>query len=402
MMVRSICIAIIAECCLASFVSADTVELSGGGHLTGEVSRKPDSVIVRVDDEIQVALPASRVRRVVDSDQLATYRQRVALAGDDAELQYQLAIWCVTSSNVPGDSRHYKVHHLRRAIALDPEHAKARAGLGFKKQNGKWVQTSDLMRGRGMISNAGRWELPESVAIEDYQDVSNVNAKKWIKEVKRLVMSVQKNTKKSPEALATLLAIDDPLASGAIAEQFDDSRERGNQSREMRLMWVKLLGKFRDSVSVQTLVKAGLVEDDEVIREAAFEQLLKYGAGSAVATYVPYLQQNDNHLVNRAARALSWFPDPELALVYVDALVTSHKSEQAPSSAINAGFGDVGGGLQTGGTKRVYVQQRNNPAVLALLREIEPEVDYGYDDQAWREHFASKRASFSGDLRRDL
>ena len=101
MMVRSICIAIIAECCLTSFVSADTVELSGGGHLTGEVSRKPDSVIVRVDDEIQVALPASRVRRVVDSDQLATYRQRVALAGDDAELQYQLAIWCVTSSNVP-------------------------------------------------------------------------------------------------------------------------------------------------------------------------------------------------------------------------------------------------------------------------------------------------------------
>ena len=198
-----------------------------------------------------------------------------------------------------------------------------------------------------------------------------------------------------------MLAIEDPLASSAIAEQLNESRGRGKQSRDMRMMWVRLLGKFRDSVSVQTLVKAGLIEDDEVIREAALKQLLEYGAGSAVATYLPYLKQNDNRLVNRAARALLWFPDPELSLTYVDALVTSHKSEQAPSSAINAAFGDGAGGLQTGGQKKVYIQKRNNSAVLALLRKIESEVDYGYDDQAWREHFASKRGSFSGDMRRD-
>lgn len=383
-------------------VSADTVEISGGGHLTGEVSRKPDSVIVRVDDEIHVALPASRVRRVVDSDDLAAYRELAAKAGENAELHYQLAVWCVTGSNVPGDSKHYRSHHLQRAITLDSEHAKARAGLGFKKQNGKWVRTSDLMRGRGMISRAGRWELPESVAIEEYQQDTDVNAKKWIKEVKRLVTLLLRNTKKSPEALASLQAIVDPLASNAIADQLNDSRERGNQSRDLRMLWVRLLGKFRDSVSVQTLVQAGLMEDDEVIREAALDQLVKYGAGSAVATYLPCLTKNDNQLVNRAARALAWFPDPELAMNYVDALVTSHKTEQAPSSAINAGFGDGGGGLQTGGKKKVYVQTRKNPAVLALLQAIEPEVDYGYDEQRWREYFANKRSTYSGDLRRDL
>lgn len=383
-------------------VRADTVEISGGGHLTGEASRKPDSVIVRVDDEIHVALPASRVRRVVDSEQLEAYRVRATQAGNDAELHYQLAVWCVTGSNVPGDSKHYRDHHLKRAITLNPEHAKARAGLGFKKQNGKWIRTSDLMRGRGMISRAGRWELPESVAIEDYQQDTDVNAKKWIKEVKRLVALVLRNTKKSPEALAELQAIEDPLASSAIAEQLTDSRERGNQSRTLRMLWIRLLGKFRDSVSVKTLVEAGLLEEDDVIREAALDQLVQYGAGSAVATYLPCLTKNDNVLVNRAARALAWFPDPELAMNYVDALVTTHKTEQAPSSAINAGFGDGGGGLQTGGKKKVYVQTRKNPAVLALLQAIEPEVDYGYDEQRWREHFANKRSTFSGDLRRDL
>ena len=236
------------------FASGDTVEISGGGHLTGDASRKPDSVIVRVDDEIHVALPVSRVRRVIDSDQLEAYRTRATKAGDDAEAHYQLAVWCVTGSNVPGDSKHYRAHHLQRAITLDPEHAKARAGLGYKKQNGKWIRTSDLMRGRGMISRAGRWELPESVAIEDYQQDTDVNAKKWVKEVKRLVALVLRNAKKSPEALASLQAIQDPLASTAIAAQLIDSRERGNQSRSLRMLWIRLLGTFRDAVSVKTLV----------------------------------------------------------------------------------------------------------------------------------------------------
>jgi hypothetical protein len=252
-----------------------------------------------------------------------------------------------------------------------------------------------------MISRAGRWEMPESVAIEDFQQDTDVNAKKWIKEVKRLVALVLRNSKKSPEALAALQAIEDPLAASAIADQLNESRERGNQRREMRMLWIRLLGKFRNSVSVRTLVQAGLVEE-EVIREAALDLLVEYGSGSAVATYLACLTKNDNQLVNRAARALTWFPDPELAMNYVDALVTTHKTEQAPSSAINAGFGDGGGGLQTGGKKKVFVQTQNNRDVLSLLQMIEPDVDYGYDEQRWREHFANKRSKFSGDLRRDL
>ena len=127
------------------------------------------------------------------------------------------------------------------------------------------------MRGRGMISRAGRWEMPESVAIEDFQQDTDTNAKKWIKEVKRLVALVLRNSKKSAEALAALEAIEDPLAASAIADQLNESRERGNQRREMRMLWIRLLGKFRNSVSVRTLVQAGLVEDDEVIREAALD-----------------------------------------------------------------------------------------------------------------------------------
>lgn len=380
---------------------ADTVELSGGGQLDGKVQQRGDLVIVAIDDEIQIAVPASRVRRVVTGDQLAEYRQRVIAAGDDAEAHYQLAIWCVTGTNVPGDSQQYKRYHMARAVELDPDHTKARAALGYTRNEGKWVLTSELMRGRGMITRGGRWELPESLAIEDFQDATDVESKKWIKEVTRLVAVVTRGSAKSGEAMETLKGINDPHAAAAVARQLLESQGNQTQSRALRLLWVDLLGRFRNMTAVEALVRTGVDENDSVVRERALEKLQEYGSSSAVATYLPMLKSNDNKIVNRAARALSWFPDPELALTYIESLVTTHKRQSAPGPGMQVGFGDGGGGLSTGGQPKVVVERRTNPAVLALVKTIEPDADYGYDEQAWLQHFANKRTKFSGDLRRD-
>jgi hypothetical protein len=106
-------------------------------------------------------------------------------------------------------------------------------------------------------------------------------------------------------------------------------------------------------------------------------------------------------LVNRAAQALTWFPDPELAMTYVEALVTTHKQEFAPGPGMQVGFGDGGGGMQAGGKKQVKIDHLNNPAVLSLLQLVEPEADFGYDERAWQSYLASRRSAYSGDLRRD-
>ena len=62
------------------------MELSGGGHLSGKVERKDDFIVVQIDDSIQIAIPASRVKRIVNTDQLAAYRELAAKVGDDAEI----------------------------------------------------------------------------------------------------------------------------------------------------------------------------------------------------------------------------------------------------------------------------------------------------------------------------
>ncbi len=388
---------------------ADTVELSGGGHLTGEVTRLADqkTVVVKVDDEIRVALPASRVRRVVMSSQLSEYEQNVIKAGDDAELNYQLGIWCVRTTNFPGDSDHYKRYHMRRAIELDPNHAEARASLGYKKEKGEWVRVADLMRRRGMISVNGQWQLPESVAMEEAQSAAEVQAKKWIKEVSRRTGILMSGKGKTNEAWESLKAINDPLAAAAIAWQLKEYRGTRAQSRDLRSLWITLLGRFHNLESVKALVLAGIDEPDAMIREAALTELQQFGWDSAVATYLPMLKSNDNVIVNRAAHALSWFPDPELALTYVDALRTTHKQEILPGAAMQVGMGGQvgggggGGGLAMGGKKVVMVTEKQNPSVLGLLNTIEPDVNLGYDEQAWREYFAAKLTNYQGDLRRD-
>lgn len=384
---------------------ADTVELSGGGHLTGKVKRLSDKkvVIVQVDDDVRIAIPESRVRRVIASSQMSAYEQHAIKAGNDAELHYKLAIWCVKAKNFPGDSNHYKRYHMERAIEIDPDHEEARASLGYKKEKGEWVRTADLWRRRGMILVGGRgWQLPEAVLSKQLQSEAAVTLKTWNKEVNRLVLVVLRGKGKVDAALASLSAIEDPLAAEAIARQLNDSRGTREQSRDLRLLWVKLLGRFRNGDSIQALVLAGINEPDDYVREAALTELLEYGGGSATSTYLPMLKSNDNKIVNRAARALSWFPDPELALTYVDALTTTHTTEIAPGAGMQVGLGgDGNGGLAMGGKKQVITRTKQNPSVLGLLNEIEPEVNYGYDEQRWREHFAARLTAFDGDLRRD-
>ena len=391
---------------------ADSVELTGSGQLTGKAARKGDLVIVSIDDDIQVAFPSSRVSRVVESTQLTKYKSLAKDVGDDANAHYQLARWCKAAGNVPGLSQYYTRFHMQRAVELNPNHAEARASLGYTKNEGKWVLKTDLMRSRGMIFKSGRWVIPEAASLEDSVDESDKESKLWIREIAKLVKIVMKGSRpenrKYNEALGKLKAIEDPLAAGAIALQFEGSRGNGSQPVQLRRLWISLLGQFKTSASVRALVKAGIDEPDLDLREMALSELLQYGSGTAIANYKRTMlsSKSSNDLINRAARALSFFPaDRELAMQYINALVTTHTQEIAPSGNMNATFGGGGGGmggLSSGSKAKKISERKSNPSVLSLVKKTVPEVDFGYDEVKWRNYLANQKLSYSGDLRRDL
>jgi HEAT repeats len=411
--VRVLATALVCLPVFASWAQADTVELSSGGGLEGAASRKSDFVVVTVDEGLQIAIratPGGPVKQLISSSQLETYRAKAEEAGSDPELNYQLYLWCQKRGNLPNHRKAYGDFHLERTIAADPDHTLARAALGYLKHDGQWVLGTELMKERGMVKQNDRWELPEAIALKDSSESNDTRSKLWIRDLARHVKSILRNSKPD-EAWVAIRSIDDPLVAPAMGLQLmEPSVIKSPVGRDLRMLFIEKLSQFKTATATQTLVKLGLSDADPLIREAALEALQKYefGSSSAVATYLPLLRSNDNEMVNAAARALSWFPDPELALLYTEALVTEHKTVIQPGPGISTGFGgnESGnsggmGGISTGGKAQVIMQRKQNPAALALIKTIEPDQNFGYDQQAWREYFAAMKNSYRGDLRRD-
>lgn len=385
---------------------ADTVELSGGGHIASDTVRSNESegqrayVAAKLDDDIWVQVPRSRVRRLLASRELGEYRQLAAAAAaqGDADAHYELARWCKAQRSLPLEEQYR--FHLSRAVELDPNHSRARAALGYVEHEGSWIKIAELQRSRGLVSVKGRWVLPEAASMDRAQEDAERSAKHWAKEIVRLRKMVLRGNE---DAFAELAGIDDPLASFGVARELAESRGNESQSRQLRKLWVDLLGKFRTSTSVEALVLAALKENDPVIRDLAINQLHDYGASSAIATLMPMLRSNNKRDVRAAAAALTRFPaQPWRAFDYIDALVTTHKKIIPPGPGTQVGFDNFGGGgLKTGGKPVEITERQQNPDVLSLLKEIEPDVDYGFNESRWKLHFAEKWASYNGELRRD-
>lgn len=385
-------------------VSADTIELGGQVQVDGEIIRRTETgtkphMIVQIDPELRIAVPLSRVRKTISDQDLSWYQSAAEQAGDDPEAHYQLARQCKAKGLLP-----QRDFHFQRVIELDPNHSKARYALDYALDGNEWVPYDQLQRQRGLILAEGKWQVPAVYARHKAQEDADAAAKVWIREFTRLRSVYLRNDKRSADALASIEAIEDPMASLAFAEALEESRGNSSDPRGLRKLYIRKLGSFHTSIAVQALVKAGLVETDNEIRTMALEELKEFGAASAVATYLPILTA-ENHSptqVSAALRALTVFPDPELWETYVDALVTTHKSVGPAGPGMNVGRGSNGGmGLAMGGKPKVEFSQQQNPDALLLLQTIAPGVDFRFDQAQWRQYFANQLVGSPGDLRRD-
>ncbi len=402
----TISMTLLAWVAITAVAVADTVEMRGGVQIDGKIVRKTDTgskphLIVEVDPELRVAIPQSRVVKTVSDhdEKLVWYRQQLQQVGEDAEAHYQLARQCKANGLL--DQRDY---HFQRAIEIDPDHRQARSALKYVRDGNEWVLFADQQRRRGLIPTSSGWEVPEVYLREQRRDEINDASKVWIKELGKLRGFVLRPGKRSAEALEAIKAIDDPLASTALAEALEKSRGNKPDPKSLRMIYVKRLGALRTSVAVQALVRTGIFEPDPGIRTEALMQLQEYGASSAVASYLPMLK-GDNRKpaeVTAALRALNYFPEPELWEAYVDALITTHKSLTPKGPGMSVGSNSLGGsGLSTGSKQEVLTKTQQNPGALELLRQIAPGVDYRYDQAAWRNHFAEQLMQAPDDLRRD-
>lgn len=141
----------------ATPLAADQVFLKGGGQLTGVVvERSASSVVIEVAPG-RLTIPASRVERIVEGQSpLATFQARAAaLAPGDAAGWVALADWAL-ERGMQTQAR----AAFERAVAIDPDNAGARRGLGESLIDGRWLGDADAHRARGFVQFQGEWVTP--------------------------------------------------------------------------------------------------------------------------------------------------------------------------------------------------------------------------------------------------
>jgi len=157
---------LILFCCAAAcapLALADIVHLTNGGTIEGKVTQRDGKVIIEQPNGV-IVIPASRVERIerkpCDLEIFEDLRARVDVKAPGAADRFvELARWC-QQHKMENQARDC----WRRALDFDPDHAAARAVLGFTRHEGRWLTEEELAQARGMVRHGDAWVTPEAKA----------------------------------------------------------------------------------------------------------------------------------------------------------------------------------------------------------------------------------------------
>lgn len=380
---------------------ADVIELTSGGQLEGKIvqSDDGDKLVFIIDLAVggRVTIPRSEVTRVdATNDAEAEYQKLARSSPDTVEAHWKLAEWC-RQHKLTGDGQ----RHLERILELNPNHAEARAALGFRQKDGKWMNRDDVMASRGLVIYEGKYVTPQHVELMQRQKEVRTTQADWTKRVEQLRRWLTgKRQDQAAQAHTEIMAIHDPAAADAVVTVL-----RRDSDADLRRLWLEVASHLNSRATVDALVDLSLNDEDEDFRHLCVEYLIKSGRPSIATPYVRALSNKDNVIVNRAGLALGQIRDHDSIGALIDALITKHKfkaSDVNPDQHSYTFSKDGGGGFSFGGGGPQYVTQAmRNRDVLDALLTMSGGVNFEYDQEQWRGWLAAQAKANAVDIRRD-
>lgn len=380
---------------------ADVIELTSGGQLEGKIVQSDDgdksAFIIDLAAGGRVTIPRSEVTRVdATNDAEAEYQKLARSSPDTVEAHSKLAEWCRQHKLTADGQR-----HLERILELDPNHAEARAALGFRQKDGKWMNRDDVMASRGLVMYEGKYVTPQHVELMQRQKEVRTTQADWTKKVEQLRRWLTgKRQDQAAQAHTEIMAIHDPAAADAVVTVL-----RRETDADLRRLWLEVTSHLNSRATVDALVDLSLNDEDEDFRHLCVEYLIKSGRPSIATPYVRALSNKDNVIVNRAGVALGQIRDRDSIGALIDSLITKHKfktSDVNPDQHSYAFSKDGGGGFSFGGGGPQYVTQAmRNRDVLDALLTMAGGVNFEYDQEQWRGWLAAQAKANAVDVRRD-
>ena len=392
---------------------ASTLVLKSGGRISGEITHTPDRTRrvfeVKTSSGAVVSVAEEKVREVLDpKNALPQYEEWLTKMPATAAGNWKMADLC--KQNELSEER---LHHLRKVIELDPEHAEARFLLGYKKlANGVWENPDEQWTSMGYRKVGNRFLSEQQIALEAQQKQFEEQRDRLRKEINSLNVKAKGN-KNHEQAIADLRALEDPIALDVIVANFLTTRPGNIQSNnvpspELKKIYIEVVAKKLTPYSVQALVNLVLNDPSGDVRDFALGQLVEKKHPLTGSVFLNRIHDgnkgNNPEIVNNSARALGRLGAQEAVLPLIAALNMKVITESGGGSGgIGASptFGSDGSaGLSAGGKKAKVEYNVQNAGVLDALRQLTKQ-DYGYNTVAWKNWYINFHTPNAQNMRRD-
>jgi hypothetical protein len=376
----------------------DVLELVNGGRVEGQLieggrNSKVDYVIETATGRMTIA--RSQVARVdATSDAKKEYATLAKSSPDTADAHWKLYEWCDAHK-----LREEGQKHLSRTLELDPDHAEARAELGFRKlKDGQWATRDDVMTARGMVKYDGQYYTRQHVELLERQKATKTTQVDWRRDLERMRNWLTgRYEDRARQARQEIQAIRDPLAAEPLVIMLRKENEPALQK-----LWLEVLSRLDSPSAASAMIDHSLNDSNEEIRRQCLEYLIASNRPGLIGPYLQALKSADNVIVNRAATALGLIGDPAAIGPLIDVLVTVQKvkvGDSAGQMSVSMAPGNSGFGMS--GAPKIVKQDVRNPDVLSALVTLTRITGFEYDQSAWRYWLAEQTKKQRIDLRRD-
>lgn len=393
-----------ALACPAPSARADVFHLKSGGRVEGELLEQTARDYRLRTTLGTVTVAADAVERVEAAPSpFREYEQRRAAAADTADDQTNVAKWCAEQGLAPE-----RLRHLQRALELDPDHAAARAELGFVRVGELWVDGRTLLPRDRAAGSADASDTQNQLA-DNPQKLAAAIQGTWRRRiygvrVGMLDSSLPQQVERGRQRIAE---IKDPLAIIPLVQVLS---EGGPVCREIL---VEALARFPEDAATVNVAALALADPVADIRHRAVVELARRQDSRVTAQFRKALESGDEVLIRRAAEALGALRAAEAIPDLVNVLKGRRKMVvEVPAPRYFGALGDAFAPAITWiGSMRAVVHPLvavNNPVtwielqrrymqvtvfrteVLEALRQITGQ-DFGFDAVQWARWYEESR-----------
>ncbi|MGO9463978.1 MAG: HEAT repeat domain-containing protein [Isosphaeraceae bacterium] len=314
-------------------VRADTIMLRGGGQVEGKVVPDPlhqDRVCVwLLQGRNPLSLEKKKIVEIVPKPgPLDAYVIKREKAGQTAQAQYDLGVWC--AQNKLGDLARA---HYESAIAFDKSFEPAHKKLGHVLHRGYWLTRDELSAVQGLVKYKGRWISADEKTKRDHEDQLTAAQGNWVRQIRLLREALLRGKPdRQREAETQLMAIRDPDAVKALV------RVLANDDPQERILLAHVLAMIPGPLATGALVNQLLAENQADVRAAVYEKVQNRDDPAVVRLLIRALSSSNIRVINRAAWALGNLHAQEAVPRLIAVLVTTEERMViATQSAVNQG-----------------------------------------------------------------